>query len=142
MRVEKGGPYMLPDGSAMYFHGVALDNSDLYRAERGPNGFTAASLVDGANSAVGEAFPVVTADELTIYFLSDRPAGVGAYDIWVASRSSTSDPFSNATPLDALNTPETEMPSWVSPDGCRLYFDRGGSFWQDNQILVAERTRN
>jgi Tol biopolymer transport system component len=140
--LQRGGPYVVPSGGALYFHASPAANSELYRAEHGPNGFAEPTPVDGANSEWIEQFPVVTPDELTIYFESDRPGGSGDFDIWVVSRSSTSEPFSQPTPLTSLNTASADIPSWVSADGCRLYFDRSSQFWADNRILVAERVRD
>ena len=55
-------------------------------------------------------------------------AGVASSDLLVASRRSTSEPFSVPLPLDDLNTSADERDPWLTPDGTTLYFtsDRGG----------------
>ena len=37
------------------------------------------------------------------------------------------------------NTAGNEIPDWISPDRCRLYFDRLGSNGTNDKIYVAER---
>ena len=54
----------------------------------------------------------------------------GASDLFVAFRRSTSEPFADIAPLDALNPPSDERDPWLSPDGRELYFasDRSGHY--------------
>jgi Tol biopolymer transport system component len=82
------------------------------------------------NDPVGiEGYLVLTGDELTAYFKSTRPLGNQSGDIWTASRTSTSSPFSNLKKVDELNDATAEdVPNWITPDGCRIYFysERGG----------------
>ena len=84
-----------------------------------------------------DARPALTPDELTLYFGSSPRAGTGRKeDIWVQERPSVNDPFNAAVNVGELNTQPQNFPSWVSPDGCRLYFD-AGTFPRD--LYVAER---
>lgn len=71
--------------------------------------------------------PVLSADGLTLYFSTNRanPGSLGDYDIWTATRTAVTSEFTNLTPVTGLTTTEYEVPGWLSPDGCRLYFDRG-----------------
>jgi hypothetical protein len=84
--------------------------------------FSSAPVAEPADAAVsspdaGKADAGKTAD-----------AGVANSDLFVASRRSTSEPFSIPQPLDDLNTPADERDPWLTPDGTTLYFtsDRGG----------------
>jgi Tol biopolymer transport system component len=45
------------------------------------------------NTAFNEAYPILSPDGLSLYFVSDRPGGSGALDIWVANRASTEHPW-------------------------------------------------
>lgn len=77
--------------------------------------------------------PTLSRDGLTLYFGS--PLGVpGDYDIFVAHRASTSDLFASPTAVTELNSSARELPGWLSPDDCRLYFQQG------HAIAVAERS--
>jgi hypothetical protein len=82
---------------------------------------------------------VLQAGGLVLYFFSDRLPSDG-YDIWVASRKSDVEPFAFHTNVTELNTEAQEWPTWVSPDGCRLYFSRRPGERGDNyDLYVAER---
>lgn len=65
--------------------------------------------------------PVVSSDELTIYF-SAPPDNASQPDIWISSRSSVDRPFGAARAIAELNTVSGERPAWISEDSCRLYF--------------------
>jgi Tol biopolymer transport system component len=85
--------------------------------------------------------PTLTQDMREICFDSNRAGGLGAGDIWCATRASTGDPF--GTPFDALvlNTDADETTPEFSPDGLALYFAsaRAGSAG-GLDIYLATRT--
>ena len=125
--------YVLPGHQALYFSGRG---PDLWRSARNNNAFDPPVLVPGAklNSPDNEGAPVVSADELTIYFSTSRTAN---YESFTASRSSALGEFGEPTPVTILNTTEIEFPSWISSDGCVLYFTRMQSGRYD--LFVATR---
>ena len=131
-------PSVLPDHSAIYFVSGRAGN-EIYRAERTGNAFEPPALVSGTSiqSPDTEDYPAVSADELTLYFATNRPGGAGGTDIWVATRPSVVQGFSAPEPLAEINTTGEEWPGWISPDGCAFYFARTGSAGQD--IYVAHR---
>src|SRR5574344_287650 len=70
--------------------------------------------------------PAVSSDELTIYFSSNKPGGVGDYDLWKATRTSVNEPFSNVTNLGKqINTEGKEEFPVLRGDN-RLYFSSDG----------------
>lgn len=69
--------------------------------------------------AVGQS---LTGDELEIFFQSNRPGGSGGFDLWMATRTSTEEPFGNIRPLYELNSPEGDVGPYIMPDGLTLYF--------------------
>jgi hypothetical protein len=77
-------------------------------------------------SGLGVQRPAVSADELTLYFGSDD-------DILQARRASVSEEF-QLTDLTIPLSAGANLPSWTSPDECRLYFDVG------NGLYVLERS--
>ena len=124
-------PYLLGDGVTLYLAGGSSGSGtggDIYRARGGPPTFGAgADLVEGVNSAVDEAAPVVSDDELEILFSSDREStGMPMnmpLDIFVASREATTEAFGTPRKLDALSTTNgIDWPVWLSPDRCDLYY--------------------
>ena len=89
--------------------------------------------------------PSISADNLTIYWASDRP-GMGDLDIWTASRASTTDSWGEAVGVAAVNSSASESEPSVSADGLQLYFARGSSIfsrdsydiWVSNRSSISE----
>jgi WD40 repeat protein len=135
--MEAGGPFVAEGGNALYYHAVG-DGLDIYRADLEISSDARGLPVDGVNSSFTDANPIVTPDELTMFFTSDRPHnGGGGGDIWIAHRDTITTGFYPPNSLDELNTKDDEAPSWISLDGCRLYFDR--SNLAGTQAYVAAR---
>jgi Tol biopolymer transport system component len=138
-----GQPFVLPDESALYFASSRTGTNgglDLYRAARGGGGaFGTPAQLATVNTPSQEYAPTPTANELTLYFSSDRTdaPSKGDHDIWVSQRTSTSAAFSPPVNVQELNTAATEWPDWLSPDNCRLYFTRRET--TGRKIYVAER---
>lgn len=119
-------PYLLPAGDVLYVSSDRLGNFRLYRSVKLGGTFSAPKLVGGIDLDLPaeEGNPVVTLDELTLFFASTRPGGAGYYDIYEARRSTSADGFGEPIALASLNTAEADTPTWISPDGCDLYFTR------------------
>jgi hypothetical protein len=120
-------PYALPDDSAVYFV-TARDSHplDLWRAV--PLAGYAAAPVPGDGVDLvdfSERAPVVTADDRTLYFARSLPP----YTIFVATRSDPSASFSLPRAVTLAETPppapHDQLPTWISADGCDLYFRDG-----------------
>jgi hypothetical protein len=151
--VNQGGsqlrPYVLPDGRGLYFTSSRDGTNKFYRAARVNGALSDVSLVPGILPAPKEVLDgiVVTADELTAYWSTSRNGG--SVDIYVASRSDTTSPFSGAKPLIVLNTALAETPTFVSADGCRLYYASsefvttgvGETFEYHSDIFVATKPK-
>jgi hypothetical protein len=118
----EGNPHLSADRLSLYFYS-ARNNEDLglFRATRGSPGGTFDNVVEltTVNSTATEQLPWVTADERTLYFVSDRS---GSRDIWKATRAQTSDPFSAPTPVSELNTAGDEGKISLTPDGLVAIF--------------------
>src|SRR5688500_18747241 len=97
---------VLPNHSAIYFEAArGGTDRDLYRAARNVGGtFDAATEITSVSTAMDEKTPVLTPDELTLFFASNRPGGSGAFDIWLAKRSTATDGFGTASIVAAVNT--------------------------------------
>ncbi|HEY1815724.1 MAG TPA: hypothetical protein VGG74_25420 [Kofleriaceae bacterium] len=101
----------------------------IYMAPSVGNGqFGTVQRADALNATtVGDYYPTVAPDQLTIYFLRSNL-------VFVATRSSPTDDFGNVTTLDDLDNADCMdtvdvdcRPAWVSPDGCRFYVGTGSS---------------
>lgn len=51
------------------------------------------TLKDGINSNYNENFPFLLSDGITLYFASDRPEGLGKYDIYMTRYNSVTDSY-------------------------------------------------
>jgi len=93
------------------------------------------------NSSDKEWDPHISADGLSLYFLSPRPGGFGERDIWVTTRKTKVDPWGTPVNLgQPVNSSEFEGAPCISHDGLSLYFVSsrpGSSGWLD--IWVAKR---
>ena len=116
-------PLFQASSDQFWFTSNVTGTFSIYHATHtGGATFGAAQLensLDVAGSDQGAAAP--SPDGLTMYFRSDRGAAVGDYDIYVAHRASTGDPWETATNVTEVNSPSLDTPNWISPDGCRLY---------------------
>src|SRR2546426_1068202 len=75
------------------------------------------------NTTFNEQGPTLSNDELSLYFGSDRPGGIGGFDIWVSQRACKDCPWE--APLDlgpAVNTASDETGPGLSVDGHLLFF--------------------
>jgi Tol biopolymer transport system component len=137
--------FWVPNGAKLYFGSdrAKANYYDLYVATYGSTGFgTPTPITELNTSASTDFFPVVSADELTIYWASTRTdyGGAGDEDIYVATRTSTSNAFSGIKRLTSVSSTDRDGPTWVSPDGCRLYVSsiRTGSLG-GRDLYVASR---
>lgn len=93
------------------------------------------------NSAAGETNAALSADELSLYFVSTRAGGLGGPDIWVSRRASVGSPWGIPANLGpGVNSPGLEAAPSLSIDGHLLFFssDRPGG-QGSNDIWVARR---
>jgi Tol biopolymer transport system component len=137
---EEFHSYVRPDGKVLYYAAaLATGNFDLYEASVTASGVGSPKPLTTLNTADAEAYPVISADGLTIFF--DRTNSHDG-DIWVAHRATVDAVFAAPTPVAELNGASTETPTWLSPDGCSLYFgsDRSGP-GSSTDIWVATRPK-
>ncbi len=75
------------------------------------------------NSEFNEDSPFLSHDETKFYFLSDRPGGVGGYDVYVSTLDQATnlwtDPVNMGWPI---NSPDDEMHFKMNADGSSGYF--------------------
>ena len=147
-----GSPYVTSDGLRLYVDAEFAPSSDgiatAIRATRNDDFGSIAPVAVELGDAGGDwpGGPVVTPDELTLFFSRAVSGG-----IWMAARTSTDTAFTGArelTEIDGMLPVSSKglavYPTWISPDGCRLYLtvsiptdDAGGS---QTDIYVASRS--
>lgn len=131
------------EGTLLYFssNGYGGDQ-DIYVSRMDSDGsFGRATIVEELSTDADDFMPNVRKDGLEMVFNSNRPgstlnaAGLPSQDLYTASRTSTSEPWSDVTNLRNINTGGNETRSSLSGDGERLHFGR------DGDIFVSSRTK-
>ncbi|HEY3221563.1 MAG TPA: hypothetical protein VGJ80_12595 [Gemmatimonadales bacterium] len=101
-----------------------------------------ANLGATVNTTFNEQGPTLSNDELSLYFGSDRPGGIGGFDIWVSHRACKDCAWE--TPVNVgpgVNTSSDETGPGLSIDGHLLFFRStrpGGPGLGD--VYLAKRT--
>jgi hypothetical protein len=121
------------EGTLLYFSSPGTGGlQDVYVSQMRPDGtFAPGTAVAELNTAgFNDQMPNVSRDGLEMVFASDRTGGAGMFDIYVATRPTTADPWSNPVNLGpAVNTTAAETRPSLSGDGERLHFGRLGDIW-------------
>src|SRR5262245_61097967 len=76
------------------------------------------NLGPSINTPYNEWHATISSDGLTIFFISNRPGGIGGTDLWVAqrpNRNADRGPTQNLGPT--INTTADEFTPALSPDG-------------------------
>ena len=75
------------------------------------------------NTSQKEVCASISADGLELYFSSDRPGGLGSWDLWVTNRETKDNPWTEPVNLGpTVNSAATEYPPSISADGLSLHF--------------------
>ncbi len=73
------------------------------------------------NSSYGDGAPSISADGLSLFFISLRPGGSGSADLWIATRESTDDYWGEPVNLgQAINSSAWDGELSISTDGLEL----------------------
>jgi outer membrane protein OmpA-like peptidoglycan-associated protein len=128
---NEGAQSISPDGRYLFFTGCnrpdGAGRCDIYVCTREGNSWSKpVNLGPTINSSEWESQPSISADVSTLYFLSNRPGGLGGYDIW---KSALGDDGKWTAPTNLgpnVNTPYDEATPFIHPDGKTLYFASDG----------------
>ncbi len=139
---------------------VSADSLSLYFSSNRPGGYgnldiwatTRATTSDPweepmnmgptINTPSNGEHPSISLDGLTLFFSSNRPGGYGSRDLWVTTRSATSEPWSEPVNLGpTVNRSSDDVGPSISADGLELFFQSNRSGGQGNQdTWVTTRT--
>ncbi len=119
---------MSRNGRKLYIYRVYKGNGNIYESDfKLGIGWTEPTLVGSdVNSAHNEYFAAITSDETKLYFVSDRPGGLGGKDIWYCNKLPNGE-WGKALNIGApINSPQDEDAPFIHPDGKTLYFSSNG----------------
>jgi hypothetical protein len=125
-------PYLRADGQVLYLASNwasasvfdASADKDIFRSTLSGTTFGTPIRVTELSSTSEDSDPVVTPDDLTIYFMSARPTDGTAnhMHIWTAQRPGAGEPFLPPVLVSELAAFGTDQrPTFISADGCTLY---------------------
>jgi hypothetical protein len=141
---SEGTPFVTLDGLSLYFYATRAGgpgDRDLWHAIRPDidGAFDNPELVSGVNAEGYDHLPWLSADELTLCYTTLRADGAGQSDIWVATRGSKNDPFTDHHLLPGINTEAREDAVAFSPDGLTVFFSTDRDTRSDLDIWQATR---
>jgi len=124
---EDGTPCFSKDFSTIYFTRCKKGKSQrlgcqIYTATKNDQEYTEPEPLKLVDDSITVGHPAISADGLTLYFVSDMPGGIGEKDIWYVTRETIADDWGK--PVNAgeqINTPGNEMFPFIHADGT-LYF--------------------
>jgi hypothetical protein len=132
-------PSWAPALPEMWFASNRLGSLDIYVASAASGWLP--NVVTPVNTAADEATPTLSASGLTLFFGRVDPSH-NNYDVWVSTRTSLTAPMSPPTQVADFNTSNhaNSAPSWLSIDGCRMYFSSDRDNGQgDFDVWMATR---
>lgn len=126
---NEGCATFTPDGLTMIFAAASrpgsIGSSDLYQADLVAGRWANIRNLSALNTEYWESHPSLSADGRTLYFVSDRPGGMGGQDIYVSTR--IGDNWTAPQNLgSSLNTKGHEASPFIAADGKTLYFSTEG----------------
>jgi Tol biopolymer transport system component len=110
---------------------------------------TPTNLRGAVNSSALEFLPNISADGLSLYFVSDRAGGQGDRDLWVATRPTVDDDWGQPMNLGpVVNSPYRDEGPCISADGLELHFNSyrpggygGGDLWVTTRATTNDEWR-
>jgi len=136
---EEFDPNLSPDSNTLFFtsnrHSGKDGEHDIYTAVRTGDRWSAPQRLS-FNTGFNEWEPALAPDGKTLYFTSDRPGGLGGFDVWMSRFMNGR--WQSAVNLGvSVNSPRNEFDPAPTPDGATLYFstnrEEGGEafdIWQ------------
>ncbi|NVN94807.1 MAG: PD40 domain-containing protein [Bacteroidetes bacterium] len=113
--VNEGEASFSENGNTIYFTRCGVEKKKklgclIYTSKKKGKGWDEAEIVSLGSEDYDYVHPAISGDELTIYFSSNIPNGLGEFDIWVAKRDKKTKPFDKPVNLGPnINTVGKEM---------------------------------
>jgi Tol biopolymer transport system component len=108
-------------GNAIYFASARGASIDLFRGDLGSTGVSSVTPLVAIDTPLVETSPVINGDETVLFFASNRGDAGADFDVWVAVRTSATVNWPAPSLVAEVSSPQIDVPSWLSPDLCRLY---------------------
>jgi hypothetical protein len=118
---SSASPGASPLGTIVLAKKTARGDFDLFLRELSPGGWTASRLLEGINSPADDLDPVLAASGTDLYFASNRPGGLGGYDLYLSRRvaGGWEEPINLGS---RVNSPYDDAGPSIHPGGLLLLF--------------------
>ncbi|HZV13341.1 MAG TPA: flagellar motor protein MotB, partial [Candidatus Kapabacteria bacterium] len=128
---DEGVSSLSADGQTIFFTGCnrpdGMGNCDIYQADLvGTEWQNIRNLGPVVNTEYWESQPAISADGKTLYFVSNRPGGLGGTDIWYTTKDANDNWTEPKNIGPPINTPDNEVSPFIAADGVTLYFASDG----------------
>lgn len=144
--MNEGAGCISQDGRILYFTACGRSDGegrcDLYISYRKDGQWSRPqNLGPAVNTSGWESQPCLSIDGQTLYFVSDRPGGMGGMDIWKSTLTDGS--WSKPTNMGpGINTPGDEKSPFISFDNQTIYFSSNGHVGMGGMDLFLCRRTN
>lgn len=128
---NQGAQSISADGTRMIFTACNMPDGfgscDIYITEfYGGQWTVPKNIGPPINTVHWESQPSLSADGRTMYFVSNRPGGLGKKDIWMSTQAESGQ-WTNPVNLgQPINTPGDDESPFIHQDGVTLYFASDG----------------
>lgn len=141
---NEGAQSISPDGQYLFFTGCnrpnGLGRCDIYVSHKeGNNWGQPFNLGAPVNTIYWESQPAISPDGNTLYFVSNRPGGIGGYDIWKTQLNEEGEWSVPVNLGPEINTPYDENTPFLHADGKTLYFSSDGWPGMGNKDIFMSR---
>lgn len=128
---NEGAQTLEAAGNYMYFTACNREDGkggcDIYYSARTVSGWKRGINIGGpVNTGNWESQPSLSSDGSRLFFVSNRPGGIGGMDIWVSEMIKDGRWSEPVNLGDIVNTPGDEMSPFIHFDGKTLYFSSNG----------------
>lgn len=145
---NEGAQSISSDGRYMFF--TACDRNDgqgrcdiYFSSYDGTRWSPGLNLGPPVNTAYWESQPAISPNGRMLFFVSNRPGGMGGMDIWYAIRGSDGKWGKPVNPGKEINTPGDEFSPFIYFNGRTLYFSSNGrESFGGHDIYVTTMTRD
>ncbi len=131
-RNNEGAPFLSADGKILLFTSCTCPDGlirccDIYFSYFKNGEFTYAhALPAPVNTGAWESQPSFSADNKTLFFVSNRQGGYGGKDIWYSELLGDGRWSEPRNCGENINTPDDEMSPFIHADNKTLYFSSNG----------------
>ena len=135
-------PFLTLNGAELWFSSRRQDGgaSQIFRAcASGGTFIDAEPMASPDVTSTRQEGPVLSADGKILFYSGNGQGAQDNYDIWEARRETTNAPFKVRRRVNELSGGALDYPSWLSPDGCRLYVHSLFNHFGEIRMAVRQR---